>query len=94
MKFLRRSDVEEGDVVVSDAPQQFLAIENLDRPGTIGRVGTLIGQRGVNISSMSVSPGEGGRALMLLGIERALTEPELADVKQLDGIDEVRQIQL
>ncbi|MEI8359027.1 MAG: hypothetical protein WCH13_11150, partial [Deltaproteobacteria bacterium] len=30
--------------------QRFLAIENTDRPGTIGRVGTLMGQRDVNIS--------------------------------------------
>ena len=74
--------------------QRFLAIENTDRPGTIGRVGTLMGQRDVNISSMSVSPGSKGSALMLIGINRVLTDAEVTEVRALDGIDEVRQIQL
>ncbi|MSQ30907.1 MAG: phosphoglycerate dehydrogenase [Dehalococcoidia bacterium] len=74
--------------------QRFLAVENIDRPGTIGRVGTLMGQREVNISSMSVAAGAGGRALMLIGISRALTDAEVAQVRALDGIDSVRQISL
>ena len=44
---------------------------------------------------MSVSPGaDGGQALMLIGIERALTDAEFAQVRALDGIDAVRQIDL
>lgn len=72
----------------------MLAVENIDKPGTIGSVGTLLGSLGVNISSMSVSAGEGGRALMLLGISRALTNEEIQRVEALEGIDSVRQILL
>ena len=74
--------------------QHFLAIENVDKPGSIGRVGTLLGGLKVNISSMSVSPGDGGQALMLIGIERALTDAEFTQVRALEGIDAVRQIDL
>lgn len=76
--------------------QTLLAIENVDKPGSIGRVGTLMGQRGVNISSMSVSPSPSkhGHALMLLGVDRPLAADELAQVRALDGIEVARQIRL
>ena len=80
--------------VREDGSQHFLAIENVDKPGSIGRVGTLLGVLGVNINSMSVSPGEGGKALMLIGVERELTDAEAAQVAALDGIDTLRQVQL
>ncbi|MEX2031331.1 MAG: NAD(P)-dependent oxidoreductase, partial [Dehalococcoidia bacterium] len=72
-----------------------LLIENIDKPGSIGRVGTLLGSLEVNIYSMSVAPGSNGTdALMLLGVARALTEDEAAQVMALDGIHQVRQIEL
>ncbi|MEX2446338.1 MAG: phosphoglycerate dehydrogenase, partial [Dehalococcoidia bacterium] len=77
-----------------DGSQHFLAIENVDRPGSIGHVGTLLGGLSVNISSMSVSPGRAGRALMLLGTDRPLEDAEVAQVEALDGIDQIRQISL
>ena len=80
--------------VREDGSQHFLAVENVDRPGTIGRVGTLLGGWGVNISSMSVSPGESGGALMLIGVARELTDAELAQVGALEGIDKLNQVQL
>ncbi|MGE3858274.1 MAG: phosphoglycerate dehydrogenase, partial [Dehalococcoidia bacterium] len=74
--------------------QHFLAIENVDKPGSIGRVGTLLGGLNVNINSMSVSPGPESQALMLIGVERALTDAEAAQVAALEGIDALRQIEL
>jgi D-3-phosphoglycerate dehydrogenase / 2-oxoglutarate reductase len=75
--------------------EHVLLIENIDQPGTVGRVGTLLGSLSVNISSMSVAPqGDGQHALMLLGVSRKLTEDEAAQVEALDGIDRVRQIHL
>ena len=44
---------------------------------------------------MTVSPpSDGGRALMLIGVERELTDDEAAQVRGLEGIDELRQISL
>ena len=41
-----------------------------DRPGVIGRVGTLFGEAGINIANMAVSrTNEGGKALMALSID-------------------------
>ena len=72
----------------------LLAIENIDLPGKIGRVATLLGTWGININAMSVAAGHEQFALMLLTIERSLTDDEVAFVRDLEDIESVRQIEL
>jgi D-3-phosphoglycerate dehydrogenase len=49
-----------------------LLIENKDRPGIVGHLGTLLGKENVNIASMSLSrDAAGGRALTLLNVDSA-----------------------
>src|SRR6266851_5366852 len=46
-----------------------LILENTDRPGMVGRVGTLLGDHGVNIATMSLSRNQaGGTALTVLNL--------------------------
>src|SRR4029077_3714031 len=57
----------------------ILIARNLDRPGMVGRVGTILGEAGVNISHMDVGPvasmaggrtrQAGGEALMILALD-------------------------
>ena len=83
------------DIALNGPTAHMLLIENIDRPGSVGRVGTLLGGLSVNISSMSVAPdGDGQHALMLLGVSRKLTADEAEQVEALDGIDRVRQVSL
>ena len=86
----------EYDIEVGTDSPYLLAIENVDRPGRIGRVATLLGTWGVNINAMSVSADQEGRALMILAIStaRALTPDELAEVEELEDIRSARQIEL
>ena len=72
----------------------LLAIENLDRPGAVGQVGSQLGELDVNINSMSVAAGADDRALMMLGVTRALTPGELRHVAALDDVYAVRQVEL
>ncbi|MEX2228412.1 MAG: phosphoglycerate dehydrogenase [Dehalococcoidia bacterium] len=81
-------------VEVARATPYLVAIENIDRPGMIGRVGTLLGKLGVNIAHMSVAGGPGGLALMVLCIQRLLTADELTEVAALEDLHSVRQIDL
>jgi D-3-phosphoglycerate dehydrogenase len=54
-----------------------------DVPGVIGRVGTLLGEAGVNIANMTVSRNrEGGKALMALSIDT----PASAEVLERLGV--------
>ena len=65
-----------------------------DVPGVIGRVGTLFGQRQVNIANMAVSrTRRGGKALMALSLDTA-APPELVDAVRAEGFDDARFIQL
>src|SRR5437016_8470402 len=46
-----------------------LVLENTDRPGMVGRIGTLLGDHGVNIATMSLSRNQaGGTALTVLNL--------------------------
>jgi D-3-phosphoglycerate dehydrogenase len=59
-----------------------LFIWHHDRPGVIGRVGTLMGDRGVNIAGMQVGRASvGGPAVMALMLDNPIDEPTLQDVR-------------
>ncbi len=74
----------------------LLLVENLDQPGEVGRVGQVMGDLGVNISSMAVAPGTtmDDPALMVIGISRPLDQSEALKISDLTGISRVRQVTL
>jgi D-3-phosphoglycerate dehydrogenase / 2-oxoglutarate reductase len=69
---------------VDIAPATYMAfIHYEDRPGVIGRVGTMLGESGVNIASMEVSRrAAGGHALMVLTVDSAITPEVLAAIER------------
>jgi D-3-phosphoglycerate dehydrogenase len=88
-------DEYEGVDIEPSAAPYALVIENLDRPGMIGRVGTALGGWGVNITYMSVAaPGSGGHALMVIGLNRALTGDELSEIKDSGDIFNAQLVDL
>jgi D-3-phosphoglycerate dehydrogenase len=73
----------------------MLFVVNDDRPGMIGRVGTIIGEAGVNIANMAVSRNRSaGRALMILTLDSPLPDEILARLRAEPGFVEVRFIAL
>jgi len=65
----------------------LLLVENKDRPGMVGAVGTLMGEYGVNISFMNVGRHEKrGTALMVLALDETLTPEQIARVKEIPDI--------
>jgi D-3-phosphoglycerate dehydrogenase len=61
----------------------------------IGRVGTIIGEAGVNIANMAVSRNRSaGRALMILTLDSPLPDEILARLRAEPGFVEVRFIAL
>jgi D-3-phosphoglycerate dehydrogenase len=77
-------------------PQGVLLLaRNIDRPGMIGKVGTLLGERDINIGSMKVGRQETqGEALMVLAVDRAPDESTLRAMEQIDGILSVQDVVL
>ena len=72
-----------------------LVLENTDRPGMVGRIGTLLGEHGVNIATMSLSRNQaGGTALTVLNLDTAPTEELLRDIRASEDIQSAQVIRL
>lgn len=72
-----------------------LLLENEDIPGMVGRVGSLLGNHGINIASMSLSRTEaGGRALTLLNLDSAPTPKTLEALVAMPSIASAKVISL
>jgi D-3-phosphoglycerate dehydrogenase len=74
----------EGDVVL---------LEYTDRPGVMGRVGTLLGEAGVNIEAAQISQTtDGADAIMLLRVDRPVDNTVLSPVGAAIGARTVSQV--
>jgi D-3-phosphoglycerate dehydrogenase / 2-oxoglutarate reductase len=66
-----------------------------DRPGMIGRVGTMFGEEGVNIVSAAVGAAEDGkRAVMALTTDAPVLDETIAKILELDGFSVGRSVDL
>jgi len=73
----------------------ILILENSDRPGMVGRIGTLLGEHGVNIATMSLSRNQaGGRALTVLNLDTVPDENLLNEIRAHGDIHSAQVIQL
>ena len=81
---------------VDAAPSGSLLItRHNDVPGMIGRVGTVLGEAQVNISTMQVSRRDaGGDALMILAVDRPAEASTLDALRAVPGIRTVRALDL
>jgi D-3-phosphoglycerate dehydrogenase / 2-oxoglutarate reductase len=72
-----------------------LVLENTDRPGMVGRIGTLLGEHGVNIATMSLSRNQaGGKALTVLNLDTTPSEELLTQIRASEDIHSAQVIQL
>jgi D-3-phosphoglycerate dehydrogenase len=74
----------------------MLICTNFDRPGAVGRVGTVLGDAGVNISSMQLSRvGDDGLAMFALTLDQAPPESVLNVLRSMtDVIQSLRTVKL
>ncbi len=80
----------------------ILICHNLDRPGMIGRVGTILGNAGVNIRDMDVGPlgtdrdarRPRGQALMVLSLDDAVPAWALDQVRETQDISDLTMVKL
>lgn len=81
---------------VDSAPEGTLVLtRHQDVPGMIGRVGTSLGDQGVNISTMQVArSSQAGDALMLLTIDRPLEPATLERLALIPGMQSVQLLRL
>jgi D-3-phosphoglycerate dehydrogenase / 2-oxoglutarate reductase len=72
--------IDDFDVEVGPATRMVF-FRYIDRPGIIGRVGTIFGDAGINIATMDVGRrAQGGEALMVLTVDSDVPQPVLDEV--------------
>jgi len=64
-----------------------LIVSNDDRPGMVGRIGTVLGDAAVNIAYLSLGRDRsGGRAIAILNLDSPLPDTVLKAVGSIDGV--------
>lgn len=88
--------VQLGQFPVDVSPESnFVLISHNDKPGIVGRVGTLLGQNDVNIASMQVGRKIiGGEAIMILTVDRAVPKEVLVQLVGLPELNTAQEIVL
>jgi D-3-phosphoglycerate dehydrogenase len=77
------------------AEGKLLVLENLDQPGMVGTIGTLLGKDSVNIADMSLSRlAPGGTAYMVVRVDTEPSEAARAEIKRNPAIKLAKYVQL
>jgi D-3-phosphoglycerate dehydrogenase len=85
-------------VEVDDRPLEFrpegtvVFLRNRDVPGVVGRVGTILGEGGVNIANFSLARGGGDGAAAVIAVDSAPPPDVLERLRRAPGVDEVRVV--
>ncbi|MCD9021241.1 phosphoglycerate dehydrogenase [Cohnella silvisoli] len=73
----------------------ILLISHHDKPGIIGRVGTLLGTNDINIATMQVGRKiVGGAAIMMLGVDKGVTKQVLGELTALSDLNNAKEVHL
>ena len=65
----------------------ILMLHNRDVPGVVGRVGTLLGERGINIAGIELGREKvGGMAISLIHVDETVSPDVLTELRQLPQI--------
>ena len=75
----------------------MLVSMHTDRPGMIGRVGTILGEHDINIAGMHVGrtqPSPGGFSVMVLALDGPVPADVLGELSRLDGIETAQVVEL
>lgn len=100
----------EGAVFIGDQPRlvklndflveahldgSMLVFTNDDKPGVIGAIGTYLGDHGINVASFELArSNEGGVATAIVSVDNTPSPEDIAKMKEIENIREVRLITL
>lgn len=73
----------------------MIAIQNIDKLGIIGRIGTLPGSNGINIAAMQWSKNrKGEKAVLFVSVDGDLSNDILAQLRQTEGVLKASMLRL
>jgi D-3-phosphoglycerate dehydrogenase len=72
----------------------FLHFRILDRPGIIGKIGTILGDNQINISGFELSRHKTGEEIGFVSVDSSIPEKVLDSIRAIDGMIEAKVIAL
>ena len=72
---------------------RVMLMQNLDRPGVIGAVGTILGKQQINVSRMQVGLAD-GEALALWNVDQRSQEETLKELRALSNVRSVLLVKM
>jgi D-3-phosphoglycerate dehydrogenase len=77
----------------AELSEHMLYITNNDKPGFIGRLGTLLGDNGINIARMQFGRDrEGGNAIALVSIDQPVSPKLMAAINEIENVQQVKPL--
>jgi len=77
----------------AELTSSMLYVTNEDKPGHIGRLGTLLGDLGINIANFNLGRVDvGADAIALVSIDGALVEEQLRRIEALPGVKQAKSL--
>jgi len=77
------------------ADGRFVISRHEDRPGIVGRIGTILGEHDVNIASMQVGrDAPRGHAMMILAVDDVVGDDVLDNLRGVDGLSDLHYVEL
>ena len=74
---------------------RFLVSRHEDRPGVVGKVGSILGEHDVNIASMQVGrDAPRGSAMMILAVDDTVAADVLQRLREVGGMSDLRYVEL
>jgi D-3-phosphoglycerate dehydrogenase len=71
----------------------MLYITNNDKPGFIGRLGTLLGDNDINIARMQFGrDGEGGNAIALISVDQPVPPELMIEINEIENVQQVKPL--
>ncbi|MCB2087219.1 MAG: phosphoglycerate dehydrogenase [Sphingomonadaceae bacterium] len=79
--------------IEADLAGHMLYVVNEDAPGFIGRIGTLLGENGINIGTFHLGRRDaGGEAVLLLSVDQAIPQDVVEAASKLQGVKMVKAL--
>ena len=72
----------------------FLYFNNYDRPGVIGKVGTILGNHNINIAGFELSRQKQGQAIAFVSVDNPIGNEILKEILKIDGMIDAKVLEL
>jgi D-3-phosphoglycerate dehydrogenase len=71
----------------------FVVVSNLDAPGVVGAIGTVLGKHGINIARFSLGR-EHGKALAIVQVDDSVSSDVLAELRNVTSVQNVASVKV